>query len=164
MFVATGSDDRTVRLWDIRSAHCTRVFSAGCKSTIASVAISNSGEIVAAGTDSRGDILTWDVGTGRLLLTLNTSVDSTILKVNINTVGSVLVSGGSDGAVRVWDLSRQSDNNISGTTVNQSGDNSMIHPYRSFFSKNCPIYDVGFSTDGFVYAGGPSLSGNYDES
>ena len=103
--LASGSEDKTVRLWNIekRSKHATLT---GHKEWITAVAFSADGKTVASG-DAGKVIKLWDVGTGRERATLSGHVNS------INTLtfapdgpppyGGCLVSGSADGTIRFWD-------------------------------------------------------------
>lgn len=67
-YIATGSSDKTVRMWDVSSGECVRIF-IGHRSMILSLAISPEGRYMASG-DEDGTIMLWDLATGRCLTPL----------------------------------------------------------------------------------------------
>ena len=67
-YIATGSSDKTVRLWDVQSGECVRVF-VGHKGMILSLAMSPGGRYMASG-DEDGTIMMWDLSSGRCLTPL----------------------------------------------------------------------------------------------
>lgn len=62
-YIATGSSDKTVRLWDVQSGECVRIF-IGHRSMILSLAMSPDGRYMASG-DEDGTIMMWDLASGR---------------------------------------------------------------------------------------------------
>ncbi|RZR72602.1 hypothetical protein BHM03_00014983 [Ensete ventricosum] len=64
-YVATGSSDKTVRLWDVQSGECVRIF-IGHRSTVLSLAMSPDGRFMASG-DEDGTIMMWDLSSGRCI-------------------------------------------------------------------------------------------------
>lgn len=67
-YIATGSSDKTVRLWDVQSGECVRVF-VGHRSMILALAMSPDGRYMASG-DEDGTIMMWDLSSGRCLTPL----------------------------------------------------------------------------------------------
>lgn len=67
-YIATGSSDKTVRLWDVQSGECVRIF-IGHRSMILSLAMSPDGRFMASG-DEDGTIMMWDLSTGRCVTPL----------------------------------------------------------------------------------------------
>lgn len=155
--IATGSDDCSVRLWDMRTGNAVRIFS-GCSASITSVAISPRGDSIAAGCGSGSNNICWDIGTGRLLVALNCK--DTTHSVAYDNSGSIIVTGGSAGAICVWNIS---DGVGHGTTVKSAdwgaGD-PLLEPMHRFHTKRCPVYSVGVGLGGVIIGAGPVLSDN----
>jgi len=76
--VISGSDDKTVRLWDLRVGQSVRLLR-GSPAAISSVAVSPVGDKIAAGSDS-GAIHMWDIGSGRQIGLLQVRAYVLILK------------------------------------------------------------------------------------
>jgi len=140
--IATGSDDKTLRLWDVATG--TELRSITAASSVEAVAFSGDGKRIAGQTV--GDIVVWETATGKSLATMGAwvyavafSPDGTLLagagtsistenqltlwdsatgKVirqfpaqgdDVNVVafdptGTLLVSGGDDKTVRIWEV------------------------------------------------------------
>lgn len=67
-YIATGSSDKTVRLWDVQNGECVRIF-IGHRSMILSLAMSPDGRYMASG-DEDGTIMMWDLSSGRCVTPL----------------------------------------------------------------------------------------------
>ena len=63
--IASGSSDKTVRLWDVQSGERVRIF-IGHTSMILSLAMSPDGRHMAS-ADEDGTIKTWDLSSGRCI-------------------------------------------------------------------------------------------------
>lgn len=160
ILLATGSDDRTVRLWDIRVGTSIRKLSSGCAASVNSVALSPSGSSILAGCESGDNILCWDIGTGRLLS--NFCTDENVFHVDYNENETKIVSGGSGCCIKIWDLNGPNPTGPMGKRKDFLGLNtSVIHPNYSFYTKRCPIYAVRYAACGVVFAGGPVLSDHH---
>ncbi|MGA6152903.1 helix-turn-helix domain-containing protein, partial [Stenotrophomonas sp. NPDC087984] len=104
--VASGSDDMTVRLWDVATGR-PRTTLIGHTDTVNSVAFSPDGRTVASGSDDK-TVRVWDVATGRLRATLtNTDYVSFVV---FSPDSHILASGVGDddaeaaGKVQLWDV------------------------------------------------------------
>ncbi|NYI07570.1 NB-ARC domain-containing protein [Allostreptomyces psammosilenae] len=98
VWLATGSWDGTVRVWDRVTGACTATFTSA--RGVESVAVAPDGTWLASG-GSDGVVRVWDRVTGACTATL-TGHASAVSSVAVAPDGTWLASGG-DGVVRVWD-------------------------------------------------------------
>jgi len=98
----TGSNDMTVRLWDVATGRCLRVLE-GHTSSINSVAWSADQRRALSGSYDK-TVRLWDVGTGRCLRVLEGQT-SGIISVAWSADQRRAFSGDLSGGIRVWDLS-----------------------------------------------------------
>lgn len=112
-FLLTGSDDKTIKLWDVSSGHEMRTFT-GHESTIRSVYfINNNKSIISKGGS---DIKLWDIASGTLLKDI--SVDcNPFCNMDINKDSSFVACADIKGDIKVWDI--KTGNIIQ--TLNNSG-------------------------------------------
>ncbi|KAG4304664.1 hypothetical protein PORY_002057 [Pneumocystis oryctolagi] len=108
-YVATGSSDKTCRLWDVQKGNAVRVFT-GHSGPINCVTISPDGKLLATAGDD-GLINIYDIGSGRQFKSMKGHTRKSIYSLSFSKESSVLVSGGSDCTVRVWDVKRDTSNN-----------------------------------------------------
>ena len=104
--LASGSEDQTVRLWDINSGEFVNMFAEHTKS-VRSVTFSPDGRLLASGSEDQ-TVRLWDVMTGACLTVLNCSdrhaeEGNWVWSVAFSPNGEILVSGGEDGKIRLWD-------------------------------------------------------------
>ncbi len=100
--LASGSSDKTIKLWDVASGREIRTLS-GHTSFVSSVTFSPDGTVLASGSADK-TIKLWDVASGRELRTLighTGPVDC----VAFSPDGKALASGGADETTREWDIS-----------------------------------------------------------
>ncbi|MGK7893173.1 MAG: CHAT domain-containing protein [Xenococcus sp. (in: cyanobacteria)] len=103
-YLVSSSNDRTVRLWDIKNGQILHLFK-GHKERVKSVKVSENGKnIISGSADSTVKI--WDIRTGNCLKTINTSLNpKTIL--NAIVINQKLIATGStsvQGTIKSWDL------------------------------------------------------------
>jgi WD40 repeat protein len=99
--IVSGSQDNTVRVWDLASGRPIRTLR-GHTNSVSSVAVTSDSQLVVSGSwDKTARI--WNLASGRLVRTLedpNERVDAVALTPD----NQFVLSGGKDGIVRVWDL------------------------------------------------------------
>jgi WD40 repeat protein len=109
-FVATGSADKTARLWETASGN--QIFSLQHPNVVQSVAISRNGLMLATGCHD-GFARLWDVGTGKLIcppLPLRGSSSSASLSVgriwtvNFSTDSTQFFFAGQNNAAYLWPI------------------------------------------------------------
>jgi WD40 repeat protein/uncharacterized caspase-like protein len=99
--LASGSFDRTIKLWDAASGRELRTLD-GHAGWVISVAFSPDGKTLASGSSDK-TIKLWDVATGWELGTLVGHTDFVESAV-FSPDGKTLASGGKDTTVRLWDV------------------------------------------------------------
>jgi uncharacterized protein YjiK len=100
--LASGSDDKTIKLWDVSSGQLLRTLQ-GHTSKVTSVVISPDGRTLASGSWDH-TIKLWDVSSGQLLRTLRGHT-SKVTSVVISPDGRTLASGSWDHTIKLWDVS-----------------------------------------------------------
>ncbi|KAI9849636.1 MAG: Transcription initiation factor TFIID subunit 5 [Sclerophora amabilis] len=101
-YVFTGSSDKTVRMWSVNTGSAVRLFT-GHTGNLTTLACSRDGKILASADDS-GSIILWDLASGRRIKGMRGHGKGGIWSLSWSVESSVLVSGGADGTVRVWDV------------------------------------------------------------
>jgi WD40 repeat protein len=103
--LASGSDDQTVKLWDVEAARVgnldalIRTFT-GLQGAVRSLAFSHDGQRLVAG-DVRGTVQVWDVSTGQTIWK-QADVSTFITKVAYSPDGAHVAAGCVDGVARLW--------------------------------------------------------------
>lgn len=168
-YLATGSDDRTTRLWDVRSASCARVFVSGgasadgahSSSALASaptcLAVSHSGGTLSAGLSAGRGIVNWDIGTGKVICAM--ASPGTVHSLAFSDDDSALVGGCSDCAVRVYDTNLATSATApraidSSVPLLEGGSGVVVRARHTFFTKQTPVLHAAFAARGLVVAGG----------
>ncbi|MEO0854838.1 MAG: pentapeptide repeat-containing protein, partial [Cyanobacteria bacterium J06648_11] len=100
--LASGSADRTIRLWDTNTGECLQVFE-GHQNWVMSVAFSPDGTQLASGSADRS-VRLWDIGTGECQQVLE-GHDHGIWSVAFAPDGDSLASGSADRTIRLWNVS-----------------------------------------------------------
>src|SRR5208282_2958308 len=99
--LVSGSDDTTVRLWDLASGKELRRLE-GDTYRVGSVAVSPDGRSLASGSWDK-TIRLWDLASGKELRRLEGHTD-TVYSVAFAPDGRSLASGSGDNTIRLWDL------------------------------------------------------------
>jgi len=101
--LASGSADKTVRLWDLQTLSLKRSYR-GQRDFVTSVAFSPNGRLLAGGgLDGRIDL--WSVASSRRFRSLN-GHKGRVADVAFSPSEDLLASASEDGTVRVWDVKR----------------------------------------------------------
>lgn len=130
-FLATGSRDRTLKLWDIASGRLIRTIASERNSHVLSVAISPDGTQMLSG-DVEGGVQLWDTRTGQLLRTWIIS-GRVVYALAFHPDGKHFATGSGDGRARLFTV--HSDQVLAEAQVDSSY-----------------VYDVKFSPDGHSLA------------
>lgn len=98
-YLATGAEDKLIRVWDIKSATIRYVFP-GHEQDIYSLDFSLNGRTIASGSGDR-TVRIWEMENGKCVLTL--SISDGVTTVAISPDGRYVAAGSLDKIVRVWD-------------------------------------------------------------
>ena len=119
VFSASDQVDKTVRMWSFTTGECVRVFS-GHSEFVSALECSPNGKILAS-ADGGGSIILWDLAKGTQIKRCRGHGKGGIWSLSFSVESTVLVSGGADGTVRLWDIevpadhSKSSDGEVIGT-------------------------------------------------
>jgi transcription initiation factor TFIID subunit 5 len=179
VFTCSGGADRTVRMWSLQSGAAVRLFT-GHTGNCTAIACAKSGKMLAS-ADDRGEILLWDLATGRLTKRMRGHGRGGIWSLDWSVESTVLVSAGADGTVRVWDVAPNKDaggkvigesggagnknvdgSGVVGGNVNGKGKAKKevtVSPDQisAFPTKKSPVYKVRFTEMNLVVAGSAYL-------
>jgi glucose repression regulatory protein TUP1 len=102
-FIASGSGDKTVRLWDILDGKL--VYTLSIEDGVTTVAMSPDGRYVAAGSLDKS-VRVWDTTTGYLVERLENpdGHKDSVYSVAFAPNGRDLVSGSLDKTIKLWEL------------------------------------------------------------
>jgi transcription initiation factor TFIID subunit 5 len=123
-YVFTGSSDHTVRMWAVTTGNAVRMFT-GHTGNITALACSRDGKLLAS-ADDQGSILVWDLAPGRLLKRMRGHGKGGIWSLSWSVESTVLVSGGADGTVRVWDVTGPAQDPSQGRVVGEGGAGTKV--------------------------------------
>jgi transcription initiation factor TFIID subunit 5 len=173
--VATGSADKTVRLWEVHSGECVRIFT-GHSGSIYALAFSPDGRLIASAGEDRS-ICLWDIGTGGRLRAF-TGHTKCIWSVDFSAEGSLLASGSADETVRLWDVNRargitppdEHEDSVAAaiqmTTPSETSTSALLKRSRHSHEASeallvlptlrTPVYCVSFTNRNLLLASGPA--------
>jgi hypothetical protein len=99
--LASGSEDKTIKLWDVTTGKEIHTLQ-GHSSSVWSVSFSPDGKTLASGSDDK-TIKLWDVTTGKEIHTLQ-GHSSSVWSVSFSPDGKTLASGSEDKTIKLWDI------------------------------------------------------------
>ncbi|KAF7978740.1 hypothetical protein HWV62_44748 [Athelia sp. TMB] len=133
--VASGSQEKTIRVWDIKTGQLITSPFQGHSEGVSSVVFSPDGKHIASGSHDK-TIRIWDVETGKTIAGPFTAHSWFLTSVAYSGDGKYLVSGSWDGTIRVWNVKQALERaKLSGSDVGFAG-----------FSDDCPINKGWVST------------------
>ncbi|KAL2175135.1 TAF5-like protein [Thermothelomyces heterothallicus CBS 202.75] len=109
VFSASDEMDKTIRMWSVTTGNCVRVFT-GHTHYISALQCAHNGTILAS-ADAGGNIMLWDIDKGTRIKQCRGHGKGGIPSLSFSAESNVLVSGGLDGTVRVWDVELPADPN-----------------------------------------------------
>ncbi|MBW4573445.1 MAG: serine/threonine protein kinase [Tolypothrix carrinoi HA7290-LM1] len=134
--LVTGSDDLTIKLWNLTTKQEIRTFK-GHSSYIYAIAISPDGQTIASGSVDK-TIKLWNLNTGEEIRTLKGHSNS-VASVAFSPDGKLLASSSLDKTIKLWNL--ETNKEIRTLTGHSGG-----------------VASIAFSPDGLTLA-----SGSYDK-
>ena len=99
--LATGAEDRKIRVWDINSGKIRNTFD-GHEQDIYSLDFARSGRLIASGSGDK-TVRLWDIESNSQVLVL--SIEDGVTTVAMSPDGRFVAAGSLDKSVRVWDSS-----------------------------------------------------------
>lgn len=112
----SASDDKTIRIWDIKSGNTIRILrgeiDTGEAGKIYAIALSPDGRLLAAAGHTEvkqgagHPIRLYDLATGRILALLK-GHSGAVLSLDFSSDGTKLASGGTDDTAIIWDIERR---------------------------------------------------------
>ncbi|WP_372726744.1 protein kinase [Nostoc sp. TCL26-01] len=97
--LATGSDDNTIKLWDIKTGQIIGTLLGHSWSVVALAFSTNGTILISASWDKT--IKLWQVSTNQEILTLASHLDS-VCAVAVSPVTQLIASGGKDKTIKLW--------------------------------------------------------------
>jgi WD40 repeat protein len=139
LLASGGDDDRRIIFWDVKSGRQLKEIDG--HGSITSVAFNPDSKFLASAAEGRSAIFLWDVTSGEQqaeLLGHETDAESESLEFSRD--GKVLVSGGREGAIRLWDVSARRE---------------IVEP----MGRGGSVMKVAISPDGRMVASSADLTG-----
>ena len=146
--MVTGSSDKTCRLFDIQRGAAVRLYT-GHTGPISCVEISPDGRLLATAAED-SHVHVYDINSAKLLKQFKSHTHgSSIYSLAFSKDSSVLLSGGSDCSVRVWDVKRS--NQVSNAAVPGQQHSDLLATY---YTKQTPVYKLAFTGANVACAAG----------
>ena len=99
--LATGAEDRRIRVWDIESRRIRNTFD-GHEQDIYSLDFARNGRLIASGSGDK-TVRLWDIDSNAQMMVL--SIEDGVTTVAMSPDGRYVAAGSLDKSVRVWDCS-----------------------------------------------------------
>lgn len=147
--MVTGSSDKTCRLYDIQRGSAVRLYT-GHTGPISCVEISPDGKLLATAAED-AVIHVYDINSAKPIKSFRQAhtAGSSIYSLAFSQCSSVLLSGGSDCSVKVWDVKRS--NAISNAAVQGQQSSDLLATYHT---KQTPVYKLAFTGANVACAAG----------
>ena len=100
-YIASGSDDKTIKIWDVESRACVATLS-GHSAYVEAVTFSPNGKYLASGSEDK-TVKIWDLAITQCVATLTDHTD-TVDAVAFSPDGNYLASGSWDGTLKLWNV------------------------------------------------------------
>jgi WD40 repeat protein len=100
-WAVSGSEDRTLRLWEVATGRCVRTFE-GHTDLVSSVALSTDGRWVLSASYDK-TLRLWELASGRCVRTFEGHTEE-VFSVGLSADGRWALSGSNDETLRLWEL------------------------------------------------------------
>jgi transcription initiation factor TFIID subunit 5 len=107
VFSASDETDKSIRMWSVITGDCVRIM-VGHHHYINTIECAPNGKILAS-ADIEGNIFWWDIEKGVAIKKSKGHGKGGITSLSFSVESNVLVSGGVDNTVRVWDVDLPAD-------------------------------------------------------
>jgi WD40 repeat protein len=137
-YLASGSDDRSIKIWEASSGKCLCTLT-GHDGAVKSVSYSPDGQYLASGS-ADNSIKIWSVAQGKCLCTLR-GPPQEVVSLSFSPNGHYLVSGLDDNSIRIWSVAATTTAKI----ATAEGDTKllMINDLKASFPENSIVWSVG---------------------
>ncbi|KAF2858536.1 WD40 repeat-like protein [Piedraia hortae CBS 480.64] len=177
VFTGSGVGDRSVRMWELLNGNRKRQFN-GHTGNVTAVSCAPSGAILAS-ADDKGEIFLWDIARQSCIKRMRSGSRLPVWSLDWSVESTVLVSGGANKAVCVWDVKPINEGSASkangDSLAAKAAENTALatRPAKSkdkangptpdlisiFHTKQSPVYKVEFTLMNLIVAGGAYLPG-----
>ncbi|ORY71335.1 WD40-repeat-containing domain protein [Pseudomassariella vexata] len=124
VFSASDEADKSIRMWSVASGKCVRVFT-GHVDSITALECAPNGKILAS-ADVGGNIFLWDIAKAVRIKRCRGHGRGGIWSLGFSVESNVLVSGGHDNTVRVWDVEMPAEGAARAAAQVEGGDSTIV--------------------------------------